>query len=46
MESPENTARPSRIQIPKGQNPLHLPSAFFRLIFGLEKTVGETETVN
>jgi cysteine sulfinate desulfinase/cysteine desulfurase-like protein len=28
----------NRIQIPKGQNPLRLPFASFRLIFGLEKT--------
>jgi hypothetical protein len=30
----------SGIQIPKGQNPLRLPFASFRLIFGLEKTEG------
>jgi len=34
----EKTARLSRIQYPKGQNPLRLPFAGFRLIFGLEKT--------
>ena len=32
------TASMNRIQIPKGQNPLRLPFASFRLIFGLEKT--------
>ena len=29
----------NQFQIPKGQNPLRLPFASFRLIFGLEKTV-------
>src|ERR1017187_254323 len=33
------TASMNRIQIPKGQNPLRLPFASFRLIFGLEKTL-------
>jgi hypothetical protein len=28
----------NQFQIPKGQNPLRLPFASFRLIFGLEKT--------
>jgi hypothetical protein len=28
----------NQIQYPKGQNPLRLPFAAFRLIFGLEKT--------
>jgi hypothetical protein len=32
------SARLSRIQIPKRQNPLRLPFASFRLILGLEKT--------
>jgi hypothetical protein len=32
------TASMNRIQIPKGQNPLRLPFASYRLIFGLEKT--------
>jgi hypothetical protein len=36
--APRKTARLSRIQNPKGQNPLRLPFASFRLIFGLEKT--------
>jgi hypothetical protein len=30
----------NQFQIPKGQNPLRLPFASFRLIFGLEKTGG------
>jgi len=29
----------NQFQIPKGQNPLRLPFASFRLIFGLEKTL-------
>src|ERR1035437_6553524 len=36
--APRKTARLSRIQNPKGQNPLRLPFAPFRLIFRLEKT--------
>src|ERR1035437_4844041 len=37
--APKPTAKLSRIQNPKGQNPLRLPFASFRLIFRLEKTV-------
>ena len=37
--APRKTARLSRIQNPKGQNPLRLPFASFRLIFRLEKTL-------
>ena len=33
-----SAASMNRFQIPKGQNQLRLPFAFFRLIFGLEKT--------
>ena len=29
----------NQFQIPKGQNPLRLPFASYRLIFGLEKTL-------
>src|ERR1039457_1365953 len=36
--APRKTARLSRIQNPKGQNPFRLPFASFRLILGLEKT--------
>jgi hypothetical protein len=37
----------NQFQIPKGQNPLRLPFASFRLIFGLEKTAsGPNEASN
>jgi hypothetical protein len=36
--APEPTTKLYQIQNPKGQNPLRLPFASFRLIFQLEKT--------